>query len=56
MGDPPEDFLPGFPSVDQFSQANLRKILLATKYSNELPADKKSDWDYYTTFPGFRQA
>lgn len=55
MADPPEDFLPGFATVDQFSQANLRKILLATKYSNELPADKKTDWDYYTTFPGFRQ-
>jgi len=50
-----EEFLPGFPTVDQFSQANLKKILMATKYSNELPADKKADWDYYQTFPGFRQ-
>jgi len=27
---------------------------MATKASNQLPGDREGDWDYYTTFPGFR--
>ena len=27
---------------------------MATKASNSLPGDKRADWDYYSTFPGFR--
>ena len=49
-----KEFLPGFPTVDAFSQASLRQILLATKHSNAIPGEKKSDWDYYDTFNGFR--
>jgi len=55
-GAPPtteKEFLPGFPTVDAYSQASLRQILLATKHSNAIPGDKK-DWDYYDTFSGFR--
>ena len=47
-------FMPSFPTVDSYSQASLRRILMATKASNSLPGDKKADWDYYSTFPGFR--
>ena len=47
-------FLPSFPTVDSYSQASLRRILMATKASNSLPGDKRADWDYYSTFPGFR--
>eukprot|EP00092_Neocalanus_flemingeri_P021730 GFUD01023573.1.p1 GENE.GFUD01023573.1~~GFUD01023573.1.p1 ORF type:complete len:902 (-),score=286.05 GFUD01023573.1:77-2782(-) len=49
-----QEFLPGFPTVDAYSQASLRQILLATKHSNAIPGEKKSDWDYYDTFSGFR--
>ena len=47
-------FMPSYPTVDAYSQASLRRILMATKASNSLPGDKKADWDYYSTFPGFR--
>ena len=50
---PEPEFLPGFATVDAYSQASLRQILLATKLSNAIPGDKK-DWDYYDTFSGFR--
>ena len=49
-----QEFLPGFPTVDAYSQASLRQILLATKHSNAIPGDKRDDWDYYDTFSGFR--
>ena len=47
-------FLPGHNTVDSFSTAALRQILLATKYSNSVPGEKRADWDYYDTFSGFR--
>jgi len=49
-----EEFLPGYSSIDAYSQASLKQILLSTKYSNAIPGEKKSDWDYYDTFSGFR--
>jgi hypothetical protein len=36
------------------TQVNLRRILLATKLSNDLPGEKRADYDYYSTFAGFR--
>jgi len=51
---PEQEFLPGFSTVDAYSQASLRQILLATKHSNAIPGEKKADWDYYDTFNGFR--
>jgi hypothetical protein len=42
----------GICSVD--TQVNLRRILLATKLSNDLPGEKRADYDYYSTFAGFR--
>ena len=55
-GPPPgqAQFVPGFPTVDMYSSATLRQILLATKYSNSIPGEKRADWDYYDTFSGFR--
>jgi len=47
-------FLPSFPTIDSFSQSALRSILLSSKHSNQLPGEKKADWDYYSTFPAFR--
>ena len=44
----------GHGTVDSFSSAALRQILLATKHSNSLPGEKREDWDYYDTFSGFR--
>jgi len=49
-----EEFLPGFSTVENYSQASLKQILLATKHSNAIPGEKKADWDYYDTFSGFR--
>lgn len=49
-----EEFLPGFATVENYSQASLKQILLATKHSNAIPGEKKADWDYYDTFSGFR--
>lgn len=50
-----EEFLPDFSTLDQFNQEALRSIALATKASNEIPSDRKEDWDFYTTFKSFRQ-
>ena len=47
-------FVPGYPTVDMYSAASLRQILLATKYSNSIPGERRDDWDYYDTFSGFR--
>ena len=47
-------FLPGFPSVDSYSQAALKQIMMTTKSSNSIPGEKREDWDYYDTFKGFR--
>ena len=51
---PPQEFVPGFPTVDMYSAASLRQILLATKHSNSIPGERRVDWDYYDTFSGFR--
>jgi hypothetical protein len=48
------EFLPSFPTVESFSQAALRQTILCTKHSGQLPGEK--DWDYYSTFPGFRRS
>ena len=32
-----EEFLPGYPTIDQFTQTNLKRILGITKISNDLP-------------------
>ena len=37
-----------------YTGATLRQILLATKYSNSIPGERRADWDYYDTFSGFR--
>jgi len=52
--DPPPQFVPGFSNVDMYTGATLRQILLATKYSNSIPGERRADWDYYDTFSGFR--
>ena len=49
-----EQFLPGHSTVDMYSAATLRQILLATKHSNAVPGERRADWDYYDTFAGFR--
>jgi len=49
-----KEFLPGFPSVDSYSQAALKQIMMTTKSSNSIPGEKREDWDYYDTFKGFR--
>ena len=48
-------FLPGYPTIDKYTQESLKRINLATKASNAIPSDRKEDWDYYSTFKGFRQ-
>jgi hypothetical protein len=53
-GEGEAEFLPSFPTVESFSQAALRQTILCTKHSAHLPGEK--DWDYYTTFPGFRRS
>ena len=32
-----KEFLPGYPTTDQFTQTNLKRILGVTKISNDLP-------------------
>ena len=32
-----KEFLPGFQTIDQFTQSNLKKILGLTKVANDLP-------------------
>ena len=49
-----DQFLPGHSTVDMYSAATLRQILLATKHSNAVPGERRADWDYYDTFAGFR--
>ena len=41
---PPPEFVPGYPSVDMYSAASLRQILLATKHSNSIPGERRADW------------
>ena len=50
------EFLPGFPTLESYSSAALRQILVTTKHANALPGEKRADWDYYDTFAGFRSA
>eukprot|EP00088_Acartia_fossae_P033021 TRINITY_DN3379_c0_g1_i1.p1 TRINITY_DN3379_c0_g1~~TRINITY_DN3379_c0_g1_i1.p1 ORF type:complete len:868 (-),score=234.75 TRINITY_DN3379_c0_g1_i1:296-2899(-) len=50
-----DEILPGYESIDKFSQANLKRILGVTKISNDLPGEKREDYDYYSTFPEFRK-
>ena len=50
-----EDFLEGYPTVDDYSSRCMKTIAKATASSGGIPADKKQDWDYYTTFKSFRQ-
>ena len=52
---PRQDFLPGYQTIDKFTQESLKTISLATKASNAIPSDRKEDWDYYNTFKDFRQ-
>lgn len=47
-------FVDGYKDSGSYSQDALRSILVATKASNELPV-AGDDFDYYSTFPGFRQ-
>ena len=49
-----EDFLPECGPLDSFHAAALKKVSLATKSSNGLPSEKKEDFDYYSSFSGFR--
>ena len=48
-------FLPEYQTIDSFTQESLKRINYATKASNAIPSDRKEDWDYYSTFKGFRQ-
>ena len=52
---PDAGFLPGYHTIDKFTQESLKRINFATKASNLIPSDRKEDWDYYSTFKGFRQ-
>ncbi|GFS76195.1 hypothetical protein NPIL_472231 [Nephila pilipes] len=47
-------FVNGYKDASSYSQEALRSILVATKSSNDLPA-AGDDFDYYSTFPGFRE-
>ena len=47
-------FLPGYPTLESYTQDLLRTMSAAIKSSNSLPCDRKEDWDYYTTFKSFR--
>lgn len=51
-----KEFLPGYPTIDQFTQTNLKRILSLTKVSNDLPGNKREDYDFYSTFPEFRKS
>lgn len=53
--DNPQAFLDGCPTVDDFTGQCMKTIARATQASSGIPADKKQDWDYYTTFKSFRQ-
>ena len=48
------EFVAGYSSVDMYTAATLRQVLLATKHSNSIPGERRADWDYYDTFSGFR--
>eukprot|EP00095_Tigriopus_kingsejongensis_P003605 snap_masked-scaffold1570_size35393-processed-gene-0.9 protein:Tk03605 transcript:snap_masked-scaffold1570_size35393-processed-gene-0.9-mRNA-1 annotation:"exosome component 10" len=48
------DFLPGHSDLDQFSQSCLRTIGKAIQASNQLPSREKKNFDFYSTFKGFR--
>ena len=50
-----EEFLPGFSTIDQFTRDMLKTLNFSTKSSNGIPSDRKEDWDYYSTFKGFRR-
>jgi len=50
-----KEFLPGYPTIDQFTQTNLKRILGITKISNDLPGENREDYDFYSTFPEFRK-
>ena len=52
---PNNNFLPMYPTIDNFVQESSKKIQSATKASNAIPSDRKEDWDYYSTFKAFRQ-
>lgn len=49
-----EEFLPGYPTLESYTQDLLRTMSSAIKASNSMPCDRKEDWDYYTTFKSFR--
>ena len=40
-------------NVDQVVNKCLRSAARATASSNAVPGEKKQDWDYYSTFPGY---
>uniref|UniRef100_A0A8C5A3Q4 Exosome component 10 n=1 Tax=Gadus morhua TaxID=8049 RepID=A0A8C5A3Q4_GADMO len=49
-----EDFCPGYKDVDAFTKYALGSVLSATKASASLP-QTGDDFDYYRSFPGFRE-
>lgn len=49
-----EDFCPGYKDVDAFTKYGLGSVLSATKASASLP-QTGDDFDYYRSFPGFRE-
>ena len=42
-------------NMDLLVNQCLKSVALATASSNAVPGEKKQDWDYYSTFPGFMQ-
>ena len=42
-------------SADSFAQKTMRTASAAIGASNGLPSSKRGDWDFYTSFPDFRQ-
>ncbi|CAI8057826.1 Exosome component 10 [Geodia barretti] len=48
-----EEFLPGYQTMQEYSEALLKEVVKATKAANSLPGEG-DDFDYYCSFPGFR--
>ena len=50
-----EEFLPGYESLDRYFEDSLKAIANLAKSSNEIPSNRKEDWDFYSSFSDFRE-
>ena len=50
-----EEFLAGYESLDKYFEEALKTVAKLAKFSNEIPSDRKQDWDYYSSFADFRK-